>query len=75
MKFSLITFWIFSAGLGLVPQIRAQTNTNAVAVAFTTSNATPLNPGFAGFTTELLGTGVKYGGTNLQRMARFAFIG
>jgi hypothetical protein len=34
-----------------------------------TSNATPLNPGFAGFTTELLGTGVDYGDTNMQRLA------
>jgi hypothetical protein len=44
----------------------AQTN---VAVCFSTTNATPLNQGFAGFTTELLGTGVEYGDTNLQRYA------
>jgi hypothetical protein len=69
VKISIVTIWMVSIGLGFIPQIRAQTNTNAVVVAFTTSNSTPLNPGFAGFTTELLGTGVEYGDTNMQQMA------
>ncbi len=46
----------------------AQSATNVV-VAFLTANPTPLNPGFAGFTTELLGTGVEYCDTNMQAMA------
>src|SRR5690348_7872297 len=50
----------------LAPEIRAQSN---VVVAFTTTNATPLNLGFAGFTTELLGTGIEYGDTNMQHYA------
>jgi hypothetical protein len=40
-----------------------------VPVDFTTTNAAPLNQGFAGFTTELLSTGVEYGDTNMQRVA------
>jgi hypothetical protein len=44
----------------------AQTN---VVIAFTTTNATPLNIGYAGFTTELLGTGIEYGDTNMQQFA------
>jgi len=54
--------------LRLTPEVRAQSSTNVV-VAFGTTNATPLNPGFAGFTTELLGTGVEYGDTNMQQFA------
>jgi hypothetical protein len=53
---------------GLVPATYGQANTNVV-VAFTTTNATPLNPGFAGFTTELLGRGEEYGDTNMQHFA------
>jgi hypothetical protein len=34
------------AGLRLTPEIRAQTDTNVVVAAFTTTNSTPLNPGF-----------------------------
>ncbi|MGA9780211.1 MAG: hypothetical protein ACLPRE_13440 [Limisphaerales bacterium] len=48
------------------PEIHAQSN---VVVAFTTTNSTPLNIGFAGFTTELLGTGIEYGDTNMQKYA------
>ncbi len=62
----LSLFWIL---LGLTPQVRAQTDSNIVVVAFATSTSTPLNAGFAGFPTEVLGTGVKYGDTNLQRVA------
>ena len=53
---------------GLVPATYGQANTNVV-VAFTTTNSTPLNPGFAGFTTELLGRGEEYGDTNMQHFA------
>jgi len=60
---------ILMAGLGLAPEIRAQTGTNVVVAAFTTTNSTPLNAGFAGFTTELLGTGVEYFDTNMQQIA------
>jgi len=59
---------ILMTGLGLTPEARAQSNTN-VLVAFATTNATPLNLGFAGFTTELLGTGIEYGDTNMQQFA------
>jgi len=67
-------FWkaallILLAGLRLTPEISAQTGTNVVVAAFTTTNSTPLNPGFAGFTTELLGTGVEYFDTNMQQIA------
>ncbi|HXR03152.1 MAG TPA: hypothetical protein VN836_00415 [Verrucomicrobiae bacterium] len=48
------------------PAASAQSN---VLVSFTTTNSTPLNLGFAGFTTELLNTGVEYGDTNMQRLA------
>jgi hypothetical protein len=54
--------------LWLVPELPAQSSTNVV-VAFTTTNATLLNPGFAGFTTELLGRGEEYGDTNMQHFA------
>ncbi len=51
----------------LVPRVAtAQSN---VLVSFTTTNSTPLNLGFAGFTTELLGTGIEYGDTNMQKVA------
>ena len=46
----------------------AQTN-STVTIAFSTANPTPLNQGFAGFTTELLGKGEEYGDTNLQHFA------
>jgi hypothetical protein len=60
--------WIFAMSLGLMPSVLAQTSSNVV-VAFTTTNSMPLNQGFAGFTTEILGTGVEFGDTNLQLMA------
>ncbi|HYA79195.1 MAG TPA: hypothetical protein VED19_01640 [Candidatus Nitrosopolaris sp.] len=67
MKFS-VAFLLLSIGLWFAPEIRAQSNTNVV-VAFTTTNSTSLNIGFAGFTTELLGKGEEYGDTNIQRYA------
>jgi hypothetical protein len=60
---------ILAAGLPLIPQTQAQPNTNLVVVAFNTTNSTRLNQGFAGFTTELLGTGIEYGDTNMQHFA------
>jgi hypothetical protein len=47
----------------------ALAQTSNVLVCFTTTNATPLNSGFAGFTTELLGTATEYGDTNLQHFS------
>jgi hypothetical protein len=38
-------------------------------VAFTTSDATPLNPGFGGFSTEMLANAIEYSDTNLQAIA------
>jgi hypothetical protein len=66
IKLSVFLSWL--AGLMLAPQLGAQSSTNVV-VAFSTTNPTPLNLGFAGFTTELLGTGVEYGDTNMQQVA------
>jgi hypothetical protein len=57
-----------TACIAATPVFRAQSQP-AVMVAFSTTNATPLNPGFAGFTTEVLGTGVEYGDTSLQEIA------
>jgi hypothetical protein len=68
MKAKTAILLVLSASLWFTPEGRAQTNTNVV-VSFVTTNATPLNLGFAGFTTELLGKGVEYGDTNMQRYA------
>src|SRR5208282_6888666 len=68
MKPCMIRLLILCVGFWFTPEVRAQTNTNVV-VCFYTTNATPLNIGFAGFTTELLGTGVEYGDTNMQHYA------
>ncbi len=56
MKTGVIVLAFLSACLGFTFQGRAQTNTNVV-VSFSTTNSTPLNVGFAGFTTEILGKG------------------
>jgi hypothetical protein len=40
----------------------------AVNVSFTTTNATPLNPGFAGFCTAMLADAVEYYDTNFQQI-------
>jgi len=68
MKSCIVALLVLSAGFWFLPEIPAQSDTNVV-VAFTTTNATPLNLGFAGFTTELLGGGEEYGDTNLRRYA------
>ncbi len=57
---------VLLCGLFLAFHCGAQTN---VLVSFSTTNSTPLNPGYAGFTTELLGTGIEYGDTNMQHYA------
>jgi hypothetical protein len=41
---------------------------STVSVSFTTTNATPLNPGFAGFCTELQASAVEYYDTNFQQI-------
>jgi alpha-L-arabinofuranosidase len=51
----------------LAPPARAQSVTNVV-VAFTTTNVIPLNPGFAGYCTEMLADSVEYYDTNFQAM-------
>jgi hypothetical protein len=63
-----IAAFVLSLGLGSTLSILAQSSTNVV-VASTTANSTPLNLGYAGFTTELLGTGIEFGDTNMQRLA------
>jgi hypothetical protein len=68
MKSQVVVLLILSAGYWLAPQIRAQGSTN-LAVSFTTTNATPLNLGFAGFTADLMTGGEEYGDTNLQQYA------
>ena len=69
LKTAILAPLLILAGLWIVPEVRPQSNTNLVAVAFGTTNSTPLNQGFAGFTTELLGKGEEYGDTNLQHYA------
>jgi hypothetical protein len=68
-KSGIITSFILSTGLWLTPGIPAQSNTNLVVVAFTTTNSTPLNMGFAGFCTEMLADAVEYYDTNFQQIA------
>jgi hypothetical protein len=53
------------AGLCVPPAAPAQSN---VMVSFSTTNATPLNPGFAGFCTEMLTDAVEYSDTNFQQI-------
>jgi hypothetical protein len=68
MKSVMVILLVLSASIWLVPELPAQSSTNVV-VAFTTTNATPLNPGFAGFCTELQASAVEYFDTNFQQMA------
>ena len=53
------------AGFCRPPKAVAQA---AVPVSFVTTNATPLNPGFAGFCTEMLASAVEYYDTNFQQI-------
>lgn len=47
--------------------LEAQAGTN-VTIAFVTTNSIPLNPGFAGFCTEMLADAVEYYDTNFQQV-------
>ena len=60
-------FYSLLALLFLSAPARGQSSTN-VMVAFTTSNAMPLNCGFSGFCTEMLTDAVEYYDTNFQAM-------
>ena len=67
MKTLRFTWLALSASLWVTPEARAQTNTN-VLVAFTTTNSTPLNSGFAGFCTAMQTSAVEYYDTNFQQI-------
>jgi hypothetical protein len=56
---------LFLAGFFCPPEAAAQA---VVSVSFATTNATPLNPGFAGFCTEMLASAVEYYDTNFQQI-------
>jgi alpha-L-arabinofuranosidase len=56
---------LFLAGLFCPPVATTQV---VVSVSFATTNATPLNPGFAGFCTEMLASAVEYYDTNFQQI-------
>ena len=61
--------WLISIAVFWLPAgMRGQSGTNVV-IAFSTTNSTPLNPGFAGFATEMFNTGLQYDNTNFQRIA------
>ncbi len=70
--FNMFRPWFVLTALGLLPlgffhpsEAPAQ---SVVPVSFTTNSPTPLNPGFAGFCTELLASAVEYGDTNFQQI-------
>jgi hypothetical protein len=69
MKSGTSKFLLFTACLWLMPELRAQTNTNNVVVAFSTTNTTPLNLGFGGFSMEILNGGLEYDNPTLRQMA------
>jgi alpha-L-arabinofuranosidase len=65
-KIAITVLWLLSlAGLFCPPEATAQP---VVSVSFATTNATPLNPGFAGFCTEMLASAVEYSDTNFQQI-------
>jgi hypothetical protein len=68
MKRQFIALLVVLVSLSQLPA-NAQTSSNLVSVEFDTNTSTPLSIGFAGYTTELLGTGVEYGDTNMQYFA------
>ena len=53
------------AGFCRPPEAGAQA---VVSVSFATTNVTPLNPGFAGFCTEMLASAVEYYDTNFEQI-------
>ena len=68
LKYCLAEALMFCLVCRLAPEIRADSSTN-VLISFTTTNATPLNLGFAGFAEEMLDTGLEYDNTNFQQLA------
>jgi hypothetical protein len=65
-KIVVSALWLLLlAGFFYPPRAMAQA---VVPVSFTTTNATPLNPGFAGFCTELQASAVEYSDTNFQQI-------
>jgi len=65
-RIAITAMWLlFLAGLFCPPEATAQA---VVSVSFATTNATPLNPGFAGFCTEMLASAVEYYDTNFQQI-------
>jgi hypothetical protein len=67
VKPSILVWFIWFLCFWCAPESYADTNTNVV-VSFTTTNATPLNLGFAGFAEEMLDTGLEYDNTNFQQL-------
>ncbi|SPE54175.1 conserved exported hypothetical protein [Verrucomicrobia bacterium] len=66
-RVGLILFLLcFLIGLAQPTPVMAQA---IVTVSFATTNPLPLNPGFAGFSTEMLANAVEYYDTNLQSIA------
>ncbi|MGA9450967.1 MAG: hypothetical protein WBW41_06440 [Verrucomicrobiia bacterium] len=60
-----VAWLLFPAGFFCPAGAMAQT---VVSVSFATTNATPLNPGLAGFCTEMLASAVEYSDTNFQQI-------
>ena len=69
MKIGGTVMLILLAGLWLETNLQAQ-DSSIVIIAFSTTNSTPLNLGFAGFATEILDTGLEYDNTNVQNLAK-----
>jgi hypothetical protein len=67
MRLCFLERLVLAVCLGLVTEVGAQA-VPPVIVSFTTSNATPLNLGFAGFAEEMLDTGLEYDNTNFQQL-------
>src|ERR1035438_7730630 len=66
------TYVAMGVSLFLLPGLSCPSGAKAqsfVSVSFATTNATPLNQGFAGFVTEMLNTGLQYDNTNFQQIA------
>jgi len=60
-----VAWLLFPAGFFCPAGAMAQV---VVSVSFATTNTTPLNPGFAGFCTEMLASAVEYSDTNFQQI-------
>src|SRR5271157_1469130 len=66
IKISRFVVTLALAQLVHVPHATAQSN---VTVSFFTNSITPLNPGFAGFSTDFLDNGLEYGNPAFQEVA------